>query len=223
MTWRKVLVAPKREWQALKLGLAPNESRKTADSSDVRLWGWHPIGFGATELWKLTRFGKHENSVQFRSPYLPLRLCYCDRTCTKAKPFPCTLKSRSHCLWPPYRFGAMQYQSQLRLKKIKLWVKLNHLYLLNEKHHSNETSTKWCSFHVLSDDIYFVGNIPYRFGPMWQSYLYNIKILVNFIHKCDGTNINNAHSVYFLVMFTLLVTLHVNLELGLEHTVVVQY
>ena len=36
-------------------------------------------------------------------------------------------------------------------------------------------------------------------------------------------NINNAHSVYFLVMFILLVTLHVNLELGLEHTVVVQY
>ena len=51
-----------------------------------------------------------------------------------------------------------------------------------------------------------------------QSCLYNIKILINFIHKCDGTNINNAHSVYFLVMFTLLVKLHVNLELSLEHT-----
>ena len=28
--------------------------------------------------------------------------------------------------------------------------------------------------------------------------LYNIKILVNFIHKCDGTNINNAHALCVL-------------------------
>ena len=36
--------------RAMKLGLALDESRKTADSSDVRLWGDTPIGFGATEL-----------------------------------------------------------------------------------------------------------------------------------------------------------------------------
>ena len=33
--------------QAMKLGLVLHESRKTADSSDVHLWG---TGFGATEL-----------------------------------------------------------------------------------------------------------------------------------------------------------------------------
>ena len=60
-----------------------------------------PIGFGATELWKLTRFGKCENRLQFRSSYLPVRSCYCDRTCTKMKPFPCTFWWSPHCWWHP--------------------------------------------------------------------------------------------------------------------------
>ena len=34
------------QW-AMKLGLALDESKRTADSSDVHLWG---IGFGVTEL-----------------------------------------------------------------------------------------------------------------------------------------------------------------------------
>ena len=38
--------------RAMKLGLGLDESRKTADSSDVNLWG---IGFGAKELRKLTK------------------------------------------------------------------------------------------------------------------------------------------------------------------------
>ena len=135
-----------------------NESRKTADSSDVLT----PIvlELKTFESWQL-RFGKHENRVQFRSPHLPLRLCYCDRTCTKMT---FTLCNHVYIVGDtPYSFGAMQHQSQLWLKKIKLWVKLNHLFVLNEEDYSNETFT----IHVLSDGIYFVGNIPYIFGAMW--------------------------------------------------------
>ena len=72
MNWRKVfwaVVAPKCN------GLRSSNSY------------WHPYWLGVTELWKLTRFGKCENRFQFRSTYLPVRLCYCDRTCTKMKPF----------------------------------------------------------------------------------------------------------------------------------------
>ena len=57
------------------------------------------IAFGATELWRLTKFGKRENRLQFRSPYLLVRLCYCNRIYTKLKPFPCTLWWSSHCWW----------------------------------------------------------------------------------------------------------------------------
>ena len=53
----------------MKLGLALNESRKTADSSYVHLWGDTPNGFGATELSKLTKFEKHKYRVQFSSPF----------------------------------------------------------------------------------------------------------------------------------------------------------
>ena len=53
------------------------------------------------ELWKLIKFGKCENRLQFRNSYLPVRLCYCDRTCTKMKPFPYTLWWSPHCWWHP--------------------------------------------------------------------------------------------------------------------------
>ena len=46
-------------------------------------WAFMEIGFGVTELWKVD---KRENRLHFLSPYLPVRLCYCDRTCTKMKP-----------------------------------------------------------------------------------------------------------------------------------------
>ena len=71
--------------QAMKLGYVLDESRMMADSCDVAFVG---VGFGATGS---TIFGKHENRLQFVSPYLPLRLCYHDRTCTKMEPFPRTL------------------------------------------------------------------------------------------------------------------------------------
>ena len=49
MTWRTVLLSSCSSitQRAMKLGLALDESRKMADSSDMHLWG---IGFGATKL-----------------------------------------------------------------------------------------------------------------------------------------------------------------------------
>ena len=71
--------------QAMKLGY----------SCDVAFVG---VGFGATGL---TKFGKHENRLQFVSPHLPVRLCYHDRTCTKMEPFPLTLWWSPHYWWHP--------------------------------------------------------------------------------------------------------------------------
>ena len=93
MTWRTVLwtvVAPQCNelwsselcWMKVVRQLIPVMCICGGDS---------PIGFGATELWKLTRFGKCENRLQFRSSYLLVRLCYCKRTCNNMKHFQCTL------------------------------------------------------------------------------------------------------------------------------------
>ena len=76
-----------------------------------------PTDFGATKLWMLTRFGKRENRLQFRSSYLLVRLCYHDRTYTKREHLQSLVRCDDlHIVGDtPYRFGAIQLWNWLAI------------------------------------------------------------------------------------------------------------
>ena len=68
---------------AIMTELAPTWSPFHVLCDDLHIVGDTPIKIWSNPALKLTKFGKCENRLQFRSLYLPVRLCYHDRTCTR--------------------------------------------------------------------------------------------------------------------------------------------
>ena len=175
MTWRKVLwadVAPKRNglwrsdlrWIKVERRLIPVMCICGGDT---------PNGFGATELWKLTRFGKHENRLNlgahiFRSDY-PIMT----ELAPKWSPFHVLCDDLHIVGDTSYRFGVIQLWSWQNLGNVKIGFNLGAYIFQSDYAIMTELAPKWNPFHVLCDDLYIVGDNPYRFGviQLW-SWLY---------------------------------------------------
>ena len=60
-----------------------------------RHWFWSYRALKVDKIWEMWK------QAPIMSSYLPVNLCFRDRTYTKMKPFPCTLWWSPHCWWHP--------------------------------------------------------------------------------------------------------------------------
>ena len=141
-----------------------------------------PNGFGATELWKLTRFGKRENKLNlgahiFRSDYAIMT-----ELVPKWSPFHVLCDDLHIVGDTPYRFGVIQLWSWQNLGNVKIGFNVGAYIFQSDYAIMTELAPKWSPFHVLCDDLNIVGDTPYRFGVIqlwsWQN-LGNVKIDFN--------------------------------------------
>ena len=134
--------------------------RNTADSSDIKTNGDDtPIGFGANELWKLTRFGKCENRFQFRGTYLPVRLnAIVTELAPKGSPFWWSL----HCGNTPYRLQAM-FIYEVNYDYETHCISSTKMTVVMELYKNDAHSI------LLSDDVDIVGDITYKYKNKTKS------------------------------------------------------
>ena len=166
-----------------------------------------PNGFGATELWKLTRFGKRENKLNlgahiFRSDYAIMT-----GLAPKWSPFHVLCDDLHIVGDTPYRFGVIQLWSWQNLGNVKIGFNVGAYIFQSDYAIITELAPKWSPFHVLCDDLNIVGDTPYRFGvtQLW-SWLYyerrkiwvelNHPYLLNKDDSGGGTHTKMMHILY---------------------------
>ena len=93
MTWRMVVWAVaaqkrNRPWSSDSRWIKVERFQWCGDTPLV-------LELQSFESWQ--DLGNVITGFKFRSLYLLVRLCYCDRTCIKMKPFPCTLWWSANC------------------------------------------------------------------------------------------------------------------------------
>ena len=160
----------------MKLGLALEESRMTADSSDVVI----PLvlKLQSFESWQDLENVKIISNLEahiFRSDYAIVT-----ELAPKWSPFPRTLGWSPYCWWHPIQIWS---NPALKLTIVVKDVKTGENWIAcissTKKTVVIALAPKWYISCVLSDDIHIVGDIPYKFGAeqVWiRLCLCNIKI-----------------------------------------------